>query len=73
MAAEEPVTSPDQHKPQNLKLARWGAVISAAILVIMALFGNREGAMEQVWVIGIAALLLLIAAVDWVLRRRGLR
>jgi uncharacterized membrane protein YhhN len=72
VAGSEPVTSPDQHKPGHRKAGRIGAVVSAAALLAM-LVGNHEGATEDIWLIGIAAGLLLIVIGDAVLRRNGLR
>jgi hypothetical protein len=37
------------------------------------IIGNHEGNVENVWLISIAALLLIILGVDAVLRRNGLR
>ncbi|MFE9205852.1 MULTISPECIES: DUF2631 domain-containing protein [unclassified Micromonospora] len=73
MAGSEPVTAPDQHKPGHRKSGRIGAVLSAVVLVIMALCGNHEGKVEDIWLLGIAALLLAIVLGDAVLRRNGLR
>jgi len=68
----EQVTSPDQHKPGNPKLARAGAILTALILLVM-IPGNHRGNVENVWLISLAGLLVLIVIVDWVLRRNGLR
>ncbi|MBY8870961.1 DUF2631 domain-containing protein [Micromonospora sp. PLK6-60] len=73
MAGSEPVTAPDQHKPGHRKSGRIGALLSAAALVLMALWGNHEGRVEDIWLIGVAALLVLIVIGDAVLRRNGLR
>jgi hypothetical protein len=72
VAGNEPVTSPDQRKPQNLKLARAGAVGSIVVLLAM-LIGNHKGRIEDIWLIGLAALVALALIVDWVMRRNGLR
>jgi hypothetical protein len=72
VAGDEPVTSPDQHKPANMKLLRFGAVVTAAILVVMIL-GNHEGRIEDIFLIAIAGGLILMLIIDWVLRRNGLR
>ncbi|MET7803181.1 DUF2631 domain-containing protein [Micromonospora chersina] len=73
MAGSEPVIAPDQHKPGHRKSGRIGAVLSAAVLVLMALCGNHEGNVENIWLFGLAALLLAIVIGDAVLRRNGLR
>ena len=73
MAGSEPVTAPDQHKPGHRRSGRIGAVLSAAVLVLMALCGNHEGNVENIWLFGLAALLLGIVIGDAVLRRNGLR
>ncbi|SDY53721.1 Protein of unknown function [Micromonospora pattaloongensis] len=72
MAGSEPVTSPDQRKPGHRKAGRIGAIVSAVALVLMTI-GNHEGNVENIWLISVAALLLLIVIGDEVLRRYGLR
>ncbi|MBQ0991634.1 DUF2631 domain-containing protein [Micromonospora sp. PSH03] len=72
MAGSEPVTSPDQHKPGHRKAGQIGAVLSALALLAM-ICGNHEGRVEDIWLIGLAALLLIIVIGDVVLRRSGLR
>ncbi len=72
MAGSEPVTSPDQHKPGHRKAGQIGAVLSALALLAM-ICGNHEGKVEDIWLIGLAALLLIIVIGDAVLRRNGLR
>ncbi|QOC93058.1 DUF2631 domain-containing protein [Micromonospora craniellae] len=72
MAGSEPVTSPDQHKPGHRKAGRIGAVVTALAMLAM-LCGNHEGRVEDLWLVGVAALLLLIVIGDTVLRRNGLR
>ncbi|MFC4021283.1 DUF2631 domain-containing protein [Micromonospora sp. GCM10011542] len=72
MAGSEPVTSPDQHKPGHRKLGRIGAVLSALVLLAM-ICGNHEGKVEDIWLVGLAVLLLAIVIGDAVLRRNGLR
>ncbi|MFF0173683.1 DUF2631 domain-containing protein [Micromonospora profundi] len=72
MAGSEPVTSPDQHKPGHRKSGRIGAVVTALALLAM-ICGNHEGRVEDIWLVGLAALLLIIVIGDVVLRRNGLR
>ncbi|MBM0260733.1 DUF2631 domain-containing protein [Micromonospora sp. 4G55] len=72
MAGSEPVTAPDQHKPGHRRSGRIGAVLSALVLLAM-LCGNHEGRVEDIWLVGLAALLLAIVIGDAVLRRNGLR
>jgi hypothetical protein len=72
VAGSEPVTSPDQLKPGSRKGARVGAVVSALILLSM-IIGNHEGNTENVWLIILAAGLVLVVLGDAVLRRNGLR
>ena len=72
MAGDEPVTSPDQHKPANMKMLRAGAVVTAVILVLMVL-GNHKGRIEDIFLVAVAAGLILMLIVDWMLRRNGLR
>jgi hypothetical protein len=72
VAGSEPVTSPDQHKPGHRKSGRIGAVLTALALLAM-ICGNHEGRVEDIWLVGLAALLLVIVIGDAVLRRNGLR
>lgn len=72
MAGSEPVTSPDQHKPGHRRAGQIGAVVSAVAMLCM-LVGNHEGAIEEIWLVGIAVGLLAIVIGDVVLRRNGLR
>ncbi len=70
----EPVTSPDQHKPMvSRKLALFGAFATIILLPVLAFVGNHQGNVEKVWLVGIAALMLLWVVVEWVLRKLGLR
>lgn len=77
VAADEPVTSPDQHKPTNPKAARIGGIFTIFALVAMALFGNHNasggGDVENAWLFTIAGVIAAILIGDWVLRRNGLR
>lgn len=72
MAGNEPVLSPDQLKPSNPRKARVGAVAAIVILLLMTI-GNHKGNTENYFLIGIAALIVIMLVVDWVLRRNGLR
>lgn len=72
MASEEAVTSPDQRKPSNPKVARGLGVIIILALLAM-LFGNHEGNVENIWLIGLAVLVAALLIGDWLLRRNGLR
>ncbi len=72
MADEEPVTSPDQHKPSNYRLARIGAVGTIVILLMM-LCGNHKGRVEDIFLVGTAALLAAVLVGDWLLRKNGLK
>ena len=72
MAAEQPVTSPDQHKPSNFRLARIGAVGTIVVLLMM-ICGNHKGRVENVFLAGTAALIAAVLIGDWLLRKNGLR
>jgi hypothetical protein len=72
VAGDEPVTSPDQHKPAHMKLLRIGAVVTAVLLLLMTM-GNHEGKIEDIFLVAMAGGLILMLIVDWVLRRNGLR
>ena len=72
MAAEEPVTSPDQRKTINPKAARVGAVLTILVLLAMQL-GYPLTAMERIWLASIAGFLALFLIGDAALRRVGLK
>ena len=71
MAGNEPVTSPDQHKPTNVKAARIGGVITIILLLLM-LIGNHRGQVENIWLIGIAVVIAALLMGDWLMRKNGL-
>jgi hypothetical protein len=72
VAAEEPVTSPDQHKPGNTKLAR-GAAVGVIVILLLMLCGNQRGHIEDIFLIVTAALIAMVLVGDWLLRKNGLR
>ncbi len=72
MASEEPVTSPDQHKPTPRRIVRVVSLAIAAVLLLM-LFGNNEVNTGAPWLIGIAGAIVLLLLIDAVLHRNGLR
>jgi len=72
VSGEEPVTSPDQHKPGPYKAARIAAV-AVIIALLLMIFGNQKGHVETLWLIGIALVLLLILIYDWAVRRNGIK
>lgn len=73
MAADEPVTSPDQHRPTvSAKLSRLGAVVTILALLAMTI-GNHEGNIENIYLIAAAGFLLLVLVLDFILRRNGLK
>ena len=67
-----PVTSPDQRKPGHRKLDYVGALVCAALLLLL-LVADHPNATETAWVAGCAAALLVAVVADRQLRRRGLR
>lgn len=64
------VTSPDQHKPEPLKAWRavWIAAIAALLLLLL---GNHTGRVEDLYLVGAAALIALGLVVDAAMRKRG--
>ncbi|GAA3519047.1 DUF2631 domain-containing protein [Actinocatenispora rupis] len=70
--SSEQITSPDQRKPISRKAARAGAIICAAICLLM-LIGNQQGHVEDVFLVVTAAILVLAVVVDWLLRKNGFR
>jgi RsiW-degrading membrane proteinase PrsW (M82 family) len=71
VAGNEPVTSPDQHKPTNVKAARIGGVITIILLLLM-LIGNHRGRVENLWLIACAAVIAALLLGDWLMRKNGL-
>lgn len=72
VAAEEPVTSPDQHKPGSPRAARIGAVVVMVALLAM-ICGNHKGRIEDIFLVTGAGLIAAILVGDWLLRKNGLR
>ena len=72
MAAEEPVTSPDQHKPGPNRAARVGAVV-VILALLMMICGNHKGRIENIFLILGASLIAALLVGDWLLRKNGLK
>jgi hypothetical protein len=72
VSGEEPVTSPDQHSPGHPKAARIAAVATIIALLLMTI-GNHKGAVEDLWLVGVAVVIALILLADWAQRRNGLK
>lgn len=73
MAGDEPVTSPDQHKPMVSRRLAWIGAVLGALSMLAMIKGNHQGQVENLFLIGFAVLLLLIPTVDFILRRSGLK
>jgi sugar phosphate permease len=71
-AEQDPVYAPDQLKPGNRKLARIGALGTAAIM-LMFFWGNHEGNTENIFLVVFAVGLVVAVIADAVLRRNGLK
>jgi hypothetical protein len=67
---QRPVTSPDQRRPGNRRLAYTRALLSAAMLLSL-LAADHATDVEIAWVCTFAALLVLTVVVDWQLRHAG--
>ncbi|MFD1076982.1 DUF2631 domain-containing protein [Longispora fulva] len=55
-----------------MKVARIGGIVTILVLLVMTI-GNHEGNVENVWLIGLAALLAATLVGDWLLRKNGLK
>jgi hypothetical protein len=73
VAGNEPVTSPDQHKPGHRKGSRIAVILVIIGLLLMAVCGNHRGRVEDIFLVATAALLALVLVGDAALRRNGLR
>jgi hypothetical protein len=71
VAAEEPVTSPDQHKPGPTRAARIGAVV--VMVALLAMMCGTHTLLERIFLITTAAFLAAVLVGDWLLRKNGLR
>ena len=71
-AEQDPVYAPDQLKPGNRKLARLGALGTAAVM-LMFFWGNHEGNTENIFLVVFALGLVGAVVADALLRRNGLK
>jgi sugar phosphate permease len=71
-AESDPVYAPDQLKPGNRKLARRGALGTAAVMLLF-FWGNHEGNTENIYLVVFALGLVGAVIADVVLRRNGLK
>ncbi|WP_029768164.1 DUF2631 domain-containing protein [Haloglycomyces albus] len=71
-AAEEPITSPDQKKPTKRNWLYTALLVSATIILLF-LFGNHTGWIEDVFIVLSAGSLVAFVASDWAMRKRGWR
>ncbi len=72
MAAEEPVTSPDQHKPGHPRAARIAAV-AVIISLLLMIIGNHQGNVENIFLVVTAGIIAAILVGDWLMRKNGLK
>lgn len=70
--SSEEITSPDQRKPLNRKAARFGAIVTAVLLLLM-IIGNQKGHIGDIFLIVTAGILVLTVVADWLLRKNGFR
>ena len=71
MAAEEPVTAPDQHRPGATRSARIGAVV--VIVALLLMICGTHSWLERTFLILGAGTLAAILIGDRLLRKNGLR
>jgi hypothetical protein len=57
------------------EMGKWGRRTwwIAPLAILAFLFGNHQGNIENVWLVAIAALLVLVFVVDWVRRKNAWR
>ena len=81
---EEGVVRADAHPVEHERPEEWGwhgetgkagrrAAWITVLIVLSYLIGNHEGRVEDLWVVGIAALMVLILVLDWRRRRNAWR
>ena len=71
--SHEEVVAPDQLKPGHRRSGRLGAIVVAVSLLLMMFCNNQVTGIARLWLIGIAAALILAVVGDSILRRNGLR
>ena len=69
---DDAVTSPDQLKPGHTRLDHLAGVVAAVLLLVLLVADHPNGT-EIAWVCASSAVLLVAVAVDWLLRRNGMR
>lgn len=68
------MTAPDQHKPLNRKWWRIGGIVSiVALLAMLRPFNNHTGGVEDLFLVGTAAVIAAIMILDAILVRNGIR
>ena len=80
MAHVAPDSHPIEHeRPEDWgwhgetgKWGRRGAVI-AIVFTLLYVFGNHQGHVEDIWIVGIALLMIVIMIVDWRRRKNAWR
>ena len=81
---EEGIVRADSHPIEHERPEDWGwhgetgiwgriGAIGATLFMLAYLFGNHEGRIEDFWVVGIAALMILVLVLDWRRRRNAWR
>ena len=75
-AGAEPV---EHERPEEWgwhgETGKWGRIggVIATLFMLAYLYGNHEGRIEDIWVVAIAALMILILLLDWRRRRNAWR
>ena len=81
---EEAVVRADAHPVERERPEEWGwhgetgkwgrvGAVIATLFMLAFLFGNHEGRVEDIWVVAVAALMVLILLLDWRRRRNAWR
>ena len=81
---EEGVVRADSHPVQHERPEEWGwhgetgrwgriGAVVAILFLLAYLIGNHEGRIEDLWVLGIAGVMILIMVLDWRRRRNAWR
>ena len=80
MAHVAPDAHPVEHeRPEEWgwhgETGKWGRIggVIATLFMLAYLYGNHEGRIEDIWVVAIAALMVLILLLDWRRRRNAWR
>lgn len=81
---EEAVVRADEHPVQHERPEEWGwhgemgkfgrvGAVIATLFLLTLMIGNHQGRVEDLWILGIALVMIIIMILDWRRRRNAWR